>query len=214
MNKTLHINLGGRPFIIDEDAYRRLESYLASVHRHFRHSAGYAEITDDIEARLAELFTEWLAGAPIVHLAAVEAVITTMGTPESFGTEAESSAGPTSAGAGSYHPGKRLYRNPDGKIIAGVCTGLAAYVGLEDAVWVRVLFAILLLTTGIGVIAYLVLWAVLPEAKTAADRLAMKGDPINVTTIGRQIEEELENVKQMAVELGEELQTAFGGKRR
>ena len=217
MNKTLTINLGGLPFIIDEDAYRRLEAYLASIHKHFRRSAGYEEITGDIEARMAELFHERLVGAPIVRARLVDEVIQIMGTPERFGADPaeEASYGNSDrqGHTGTYQPGKRLFRNTDEKVIAGVCSGLAAYVGLKDPVWIRILFLLLFFTTGIGLLAYVVLWIVAPEAKTAADRLAMKGDPINVTTIGRQVEEELENVKKMAEEFTEEVRMAFGSKR-
>ena len=217
MNKTLTINLGGLPFIIDEDAYRRLEAYLASIHKHFRSSEGYEEITGDIEARMAELFNEQLAGTPIVRAQMVDNVIQVMGTPESFG--ADPMAETSYAGSdqkrhtGSYQPGKRLFRNTDEKVIAGVCSRLAAYIGLKDPVWIRILFLVLFFGTGIGFLAYIILWIVAPEAKTAADRLAMKGDPINVTTIGKQVEEELENVKKMAEDLTEEVRMAFGSKK-
>ena len=217
MNKTLTINLGGLPFIIDEDAYRHLEVYLASIHKHFRRSEGYEEITGDIEARMAELFTEQLAGAPIVHAQLVENVIQIMGTPESFGADPASASAhghtETADDSASYRPGKRLFRNTDEKVVAGICSGLAAYIGLKDPVWVRIVFVVLFFGTGIGLPAYIILWIVVPEAKTAADRLAMKGDPINVTTIGRQVEEELDNMKKMAEDLTEEVRMAFGSKK-
>ena len=85
MNKISNINLGGFPFTIDEDAFATLDKYLKTIHKHFRKSEGYEEITTDIETRMAELFQEKLEGRPIVTLPDVKNVIAIMGTPEDFG---------------------------------------------------------------------------------------------------------------------------------
>ena len=213
MNKTLTINLGGLPFIIDEDAYQYLEDYLRSIHAHFRSSEGYEEITGDIEARMAELFREQQGHGAIVELQTVKNVVQIMGTPEAFGAEPMGARAETKTEEGEYRTGKRLFRNPENKKVAGVCSGLAAYFGVEDPVWIRLLFVALFFGTGVGALAYILIWALAPEAHTAADRLAMHGRPVNVTTIGKQIEEELESVKKIATDLGEELQMVFSKKR-
>ena len=103
--------------------------------------------------------------------------------------------------------GKRLFRDPEDKVIGGVCSGLATYIGVKDPVWVRLTFAILFFSAGIGALPYIILWIALPEAKTAADRLAMEGEPINVSNIARSVEEELGHLKKAITDLGEELKS-------
>ncbi|GJM36119.1 MAG: hypothetical protein DHS20C18_51200 [Saprospiraceae bacterium] len=206
MNKVLSINLGGYPFTIDEDAFEHLDKYLKAIHKHFRHTEGYEEITEDIEARLAELFQSSMGNRPIVSFKDVEQAIATMGRPEEFGEgplEDETVAG--SRGEGSYKTGKRLFRNPDDEVVAGVCSGVAAYFGIQDPVWIRILFVIITISGGFGIPMYIVLWAILPQAETAGDRLAMRGEPINVSNIGKIIQEEVEHITEKVTELGEEL---------
>ena len=211
MNKVLNINLGGMPFTIDEDAYDHLRTYLKTIHKHFSSSEGYEEITADIEARMAELFQEKLGNRPIVTLADVKHVIAIMGTPEDFGAESIGEDAPKSDSGKrwEFKTGKRLFRNPDDSVVGGVCSGIAAYFGIQDPVWVRLAFILLTVSGGFGIPLYLILWAVLPEAKTASDRLAMRGEPANVSNIGRIIEEELSYMSKKMGELGEELKAEF-----
>lgn len=204
MNKVQQINLGGVPFTIDEDAFEHLRRYLDTIHRHFRESQGYEEITQDIEARLAELFQESLGRRTIVSLSDVKDAIVIMGTPEDFGAEPieEETAGASTAGERQYKTGRRLFRDPEEEVLGGVCSGIAAYVGISDPLWIRLLFIVLTITSGFGIPAYLILWAIVPQAKTASDRLAMRGEPINASNIGRIIEEEVEHISQKVSELG------------
>ncbi len=217
MNKIFNINLGGYPFTIDEDAYLHLKKYLSAIHRHFRSSEGYMEITSDIESRLAELFRERTSIGAIVSLATVQEAVTIMGTPEDFGADPLTAEEETTfsyektAPKNDYRTGKRLFRNEDEKIIGGVCSGLTAYLGMKDPVWLRIIFAVFFLTGGLALPLYLILWAVVPAAKTSADRLAMRGEPITVENIGKTIEEELRNVVDKATEIGEELSEKFSG---
>ncbi|HHM21502.1 MAG TPA: PspC domain-containing protein [Bacteroidetes bacterium] len=219
MNKISNINLGGFPFTIDEDAYEALDRYLKAIHHHFRHSEGYEEITTDIETRMAELFQEKLEGRPIITLPDVKNVIGIMGTPEDFGAadpfeeETKSTAG---KGPGKFRikTGKRLFRDPEHQAIAGVCSGIAAYFGIRDPLWVRLAFIFFVFTGGFAIVVYLVLWAVVPKAETASDRLAMRGEPANVENISKIIEEELEHVSKKVSELGEELKSEFTSKKK
>ena len=212
MNKVQQINLGGVPFTIDEDAFEHLRRYLNTIHRHFRESQGYEEITQDIEARLAELFQESLNRRSIVSISDVKDAIITMGTPEDFGAEPIEEAG-SSEGAGErkYRTGKRLFRDAEEEVLGGVCAGIAAYVGINDPLWIRLLFIVLTITSGFGIPAYLILWAIVPQAKTASDRLAMRGEPINASNIGRIIEEEVEHISQKVSELGGKKKGQNGG---
>lgn len=219
MNKVFNINLGGYPFTIDDDAYDHLRSYLKTIHDHFRQSEGYEEITTDIESRMAELFQEKLEGHPIVTLSDVKNVIAIMGTPEDFGAdpfeeEAPKSSSGKKKGKFRIKTGKRMFRNPEQEVIGGVCSGIAAYFGIQDPLWVRLLFIALFFTGGFSVLPYIILWAVLPRAETASDRLAMRGETANVSNIGKIIEEELEHVSQKVHELGDELKAEFGSKKK
>ncbi len=209
MNKVFNVNLGEYPFTIDEDAYLHLDNYLSTIHNHFRSSEGYEEITSDIEIRLAELFLDSMGSRKIVNMKDVKAAIQTMGTPEEFGAEpVDETFEEAPKHEHSFRPGKRLYRNPDETIVAGVASGIAAYLGIQDPLWVRL--ALVLLTTfsfGTFMMAYFILWAIVPEAKTAGDRLAMRGEPINVSNIGKIIEEEVHMLSDKMNEFGEEFKS-------
>ena len=212
MNKVFNINLGSYPFTIDKDAYNHLRTYLETIHNHFRHTEGYEEITHDIEARLAELFLEQLGNRPIVNFQDVEDAIAIMGRPEEFGAD-PMSEGATAQGTGTtagkegfkIKTGKRLYRDPEEGMIGGVAAGLTAYFGIPDHIWVRFFFVIIVISGGIGIPLYFILWALMPAAKTAGDRLAMRGEPINISNISKIITEEFEHLSEKMTELGEEL---------
>ncbi len=220
MTKVFNINLGGMPFTIDEDAYEVLSSYLKTIHNHFRSSEGYEEITNDIESRMGELFQEKLGSRPIVSLKDVQAVISIMGTPEDFGAEPMEEPRFSSTGSKSSEQkfrlktGKRLFRNPDDKVVEGVCSGIAAYFGIQDPLWVRLVFVVFAFTGGFAIPLYFILWAIVPKAETASDKLAMRGEPINASNIGKIIEEEMDHVSKKVAELGDELKMEFGSKKK
>ncbi len=216
MNKVLNINLGGLPFTIDDEAYRMLENYLQSLHNHFRASEGYDEIMNDIEARLAELIQEGMGKRGIVTHQDVKNAVSVMGKPEDFGAESldetASQASDSSNTEGSkksssttggtpFQTGKRLFRDDAHKMIGGVCSGLAAYFGIE-VVWLRIAWAVLFFFGGSGFILYVILWAVLPSAKTTADRLAMQGQPIDVNNIAKTVETSFEKFSEKVNEFG------------
>ena len=215
MNKIFNINLGGYPFTIDDDAYVALDKYLSTIKRHFSSSEGCDEIISDIETRIAELFNEELKGQPIVGMREVEKVISVMGRPEEFGAAEETasfsdkSRSYTQSGR-EYKTGKRFFRDGDNKVVGGVCSGLSAYFGIEDPVWVRIAFAIGIFVGGIAVPLYLILWAAIPEAKNSGDKLAMKGEKINVSNIAKKVEEELNNLSDTISELTKD----FGAKKK
>lgn len=222
MNKVFNINLGGYPFTIDEDAYEHLKVYLKTIHNHFRESEGYEEITSDIESRLAELFQDKLNDRPIVMLSTVKDAIAIMGTPEDFGAEPlmdDTAYAEEKNSFGNkkkrktqsdYQTGKRLFRNPEEEVVGGVCSGVAAYFGVEDPLWVRLGFAFFFFAGGFALPLYLILWAIMPTAETAADRLAMRGKPITASNIGKIIEEEMGNFSEKMTEFGDEINEKFG----
>lgn len=213
MNKIYNINLGGYPFTIDDDAYEVLSRYLKTISGHFAASEGCEDIISDIESRIAELFNEHLQGQPIVSMHQVDKMISIMGTPEEFGaggfSEDIHDKQTDESSDSTYRTGKRMFRDPDASIIGGVCSGIAAYVGITDPVWVRIAFA-LSFFTGFGVIAYVILWIAIPEAKTAADKLSMKGKKINVSNIARMVEDEINNLGDTISEITKD----FGSKKK
>jgi phage shock protein PspC (stress-responsive transcriptional regulator) len=215
MNKIVNINLGGYPFSIDEDAYGKLTTYLNTIHHHFETSEGYDEITTDIEIRMAELFQERLGSRAIVTSQDVAAAISIMGTPEDFGAEtiAEEPIRQTEKdNKFGIKTGKRLFRNEEDAVLGGVCSGLAAYLGIKDPLWLRLILVLLVLSSvGFLVPAYFIAWAIVPAAKTAADRLSMRGEPINASNIGKMVEEEMKDLSERISDIGEDWSEKFGG---
>lgn len=214
MNKTININLAGLIFHVDEDAYNRLSSYLAALKKQFSNEKGGSEIISDIEARVAELFTEKLTGTKqVITMRDVEEVIATMGSPEDYEAEnnAEYQAGTSSnIGADGKKRTRRVFRDPDNSTIGGVCGGIGAYLNV-DPLWLRLLFLLLFFGFGTGILLYIILWIVLPEAKTTAEKLEMRGEDINIDNIERSIREEAENLKQRATKFGKKARVEAEG---
>ena len=219
MNKVIQANLGGLAFTLDDDAYALLDDYLARVDGYFRGSPGHADIMHDIEARLAELFTANLRGRSIVTASDVAAATATLGTPEQMngGVDAradEAHAGRSSSssdtharerrtGYSSY--GKKLMRDPDDKVLGGVCAGLSAYFGIDSPVWLRGAFAVAVFVGGFGVLPYVLLWIAMPVARTAGDKLAMRGEPVDLHSIAQQVEDEATQIANRLTEWGDEV---------
>lgn len=184
MKKTININLGGTVFHIDEDAFTRLENYLNRLQKQLAQTPGRAEIVSDVELRIAELFQQKQSHPEeVIPLGLVEEVIAVMGKPEDYLDSAD--AGETAAGPApqeTFYTGKKLFRDPDSRILGGVASGLAHYFGI-DVVWIRLLFIALFFTGGLSFLVYVVLWLAVPKAHTTADRLRMQGQPVNLNTI-------------------------------
>ena len=179
MNKTININLAGIIFHLDEVAYEKFKTYLSNVKTALGKEESGEEIIADIEARIAEIFHLRMKenGRQVVGLPDVEFIIETLGQPEAFVDQIEGEGPQKSA-----KEIRRFFRNPDEKVIGGVCSGIGAYFDI-DPVWIRVLFLILLFFTGIGFITYVILWAAIPEAKTTAQKLQMRGEAVNLNNI-------------------------------
>lgn len=211
MNKTININLGGYALIIDEDAFDTANNYLLALGKHFGSDDGAEEIMQDIETRMGELINRKKGTRIIVNKIDVVEAIAVLGTPEELKdiNFSESTSQSTRSNKSSFQikTGKRLFRDKDDKIIGGVCSGLAAYFGIQDAVWIRIAFVILTLLFGSSLIVYLALWIIVPPAKTVSDRLEMMGEPTNVNNIAKTIKEELE-------QMGDKIQDKFGKKNK
>ena len=194
MKKTLSINLNGRVFNIDEDAYELLENYLQNLKSYFRKEQDSAEIIRDFEARIEELFQERVRlGYNVISIDQVETVIGRMGKPEDFGEEdfssEKSTADSSKESINQEKPKKRFYRNVDDKMVGGVCSGISAYFGW-DPLPVRIVFFILIFLTHLYLIpVYLLLWIFMPAAITASQKLEMRGEAVTLENIGKTVSE-------------------------
>ena len=193
MNKTININLSGIIFHLDEDAYNLFKSYLTEVKNALESQEGREEIILDIEARIAELFAVRLEQSrhEVITIDDVNFICDTLGAPNDFKEEEESNK----THQKETKSKKRLFRHPDEKVIGGVSSGIGAYFGVS-MIWIRVIFLLLLFTTGIGFLSYVILWAAIPQAKTTAQKLQMKGEPVNLSNIEKSVKEELNGVKE------------------
>ena len=202
MKKNFNVNIGGVIFHIDEDAYLLLSQYLNRLNKHFSRLEGSQDILNDIESRIAELFSEKCSGTKqVITLVDVNEVIAVMGQPVEIDREEGRETNADSSG--NDKGDKRFFRNPDEKMIAGVCSGIAAWLHL-DPVWIRLIFLVSLAAGGFGLLVYLVLWIVIPEAKTTSDKLEMRGAKINISNIEKSVREEITELQgklgSMAVE--------------
>ncbi|MCL1666498.1 PspC domain-containing protein [Elizabethkingia ursingii] len=189
MNKTLSIGLAGFSFTIEEHAYIKLNDYLAALRRSMEPEEAN-EVMQDIEMRIVEIFKTRLGKREVVNDEDVEAIIALIGTPEQIDeqeqeyTSKEKSGSSRSSGSG-FSRDKQLFRDPETKMIGGVSGGLAGYLGV-DIVWIRLAFVLLLFAKGFGALIYIILWIVVPKAKTAGDFLKMRGKPLNFDNLKEQ----------------------------
>lgn len=197
MKKTLTVNLGGTVYHIDEDAYVLLDNYLNNLKYHFRSETDADEIVKDMENRIAELFSEYINhGQQVITIENVEEVIARMGKPEEINSENDSNGNGddsyrTSDNDGS--PKRRLFRNPDDRVLGGVVSGLAAYFGW-DVAWTRIAVLICGIFLHGFILAYIIAWIIIPPARTATEKLQMKGEPVNMENIGKTVTDGFERM--------------------
>ncbi len=194
MNKTVTINLANIFFHIDEDAFLKLQRYLQAIKRSFTDSEGRDEIIADIEARIAEIFSETIKHErQVIGLQEVDNVIAVMGQPEDYQVdetffEDETSEPHTTTAA------KQLFRDTTTSYVGGVSAGLGHYLSI-DPIWLRISWIFLTLFSGGGfVLIYIAFWIFVPEAISTADFLAMKGEAVNINSIERKIKEGFNDV--------------------
>ncbi|MDP4225834.1 MAG: PspC domain-containing protein [Bacteroidota bacterium] len=191
MKTTLTVNLNQLIFNIDEDAYRELETYLGSIEERLDIIAEKQEILKDIESRIAEIFQQKLRkGKEVINIEDVQEVIKTIGSPEEFG-EGGNFKQPE---AQSTKPYKRMYRDPDNRVLGGVCGGIGAFWNF-DPIFMRILFIILFLLYGSGLLIYLLMWIIIPEAKTPEQKEEMRGQAPSFQDIKKNVSKEFKNIK-------------------
>lgn len=178
MNEIRHINLGRQAYTIAADAYKELHDYLEAIRR-----AAGKEVAEEVELRIAELLAErGVTDDKVILPKDIAYIKEQLGTPTDFSDEASDEEVESQA-AGE----KRLYRDTDNAMIAGVAAGLGKYFGLDPIIF-RIIFVALTFAGASGILIYILLWLLVPEAKTKSDRLKMQGLPINVDTIKDTIE--------------------------
>ena len=193
MNKTVNINLGGIFFHIDEDAFQKLTRYFDAIKRSLSSSSGQEEIIHDIEMRIAELISaKHTSDKQVISLKEVDEIIAVMGQPEDYRIDDESTdnAIPFSTNRKT----KKLYRDSENKVIGGVASGLGHYFGVSSSVFKALFLLFFFAGFGTGVIAYLVLWFVVPEALTTSEKIEMKGESVTISNIEKKVREEFETM--------------------
>lgn len=203
MKTAITIHIAERVFTIDEDAHSKLDQYLTQLRSYFAKDATEEEskeIISDIENRIAEILEERLGeNRPAVNMEDISHVMKEMGTVEDIAKEEESAGTETAAASeagqkeedNNWRPGKKLYRDPDNKVLGGVCAGLAAYFDV-DVTFFRIAALLLLLLNGVGILVYLILWIAMPEAETASEKAAMRGKRANISNIEKNVKARLQ----------------------
>lgn len=200
MKKTLTVNLGGTVFHIDEDAYQLLDKYLSNLRIHFRHEEGSEEIMDDFEMRISELLGERVRlGYEVITIQQVEEVIKRMGKPEEIfdgeektekEMESDTKKGPEMS---TQTVKRRFMRDPDNRILGGVAGGFAAYMDWDPTA-VRIALFLLMFFYGVTIPIYFLLWIIVPMARTATEKLQMRGESITIENIGKTVTDGFEKV--------------------
>ena len=182
MKKTISVAVGRRNFILDEDAYNALGAYLDS----FRASLdpiSSAEVMEELEMRIADLLKENLKGREVVDMEIVERIIRQLGLPNSENDRKTGSCN-TMETYENIPVTKRFYRNPDGKMIGGVCSGLSVYLNV-DVILMRIIFVVAFILGLSGFWIYVIFCIVVPSAGTAAEKCELRGIPTTAENIRR-----------------------------
>lgn len=194
MKTTENISIGGLAFTIESDAYIELDSYLKEIAACFSNDPSGNEIVEDIEVRISELIKEKCPDGAVVSHETVDEIKKRIGDPKELGEEETATADDTPVSESTERPHKcsfrerRLYRDVDNRMIAGVCTGLGEYFNLDKVIF-RLIFLVLFMVGlfgiesglfSISVIAYIILWIAVPAARTVEEKCQMKSKPIDL----------------------------------
>ena len=229
MDKTVSISIGGFSFVLDEIAYNKLKTYLQDVKNSLRGTEGIEDIIEDVEIRIAELFRDRLKFREVVNEDDINFVIATMGHPDQYKVEDEdgetTSSKPNNqfsykenqSYGGEQTGAKRLFRDPDDTIITGLSSGLAHYMGVDPwfvrAVWL-ILGVLGIFTAGVSLLlvifCYFILLIFVPKAKTTSEKLQMYGQPANIDTLKKNVEQAGDAVVTGGRELSNKLGGVFG----
>lgn len=198
MKRTVSVNIKGMNFLIEEDAYELLQSYMERLNHGFRNEKGSKEIIEDIELRIAELCSAKLTDKKqVIEIEDIENILETLGDPSQYideenGDEYEPSF--TNTKSNQKNSDKRLFRDIDNATIAGVCAGIANFFHI-DVVIVRAIFVVMFFFGGFGLPLYIILWVIVPKANSTIDKLRMKGVAITVESVRNEVESAAERLK-------------------
>lgn len=191
MKRTINVAIGGCSFTIDEDAYNTLNDYLERFKAALDNSSTSTEVMDELETRIADQLKGKLGARQVVDLAMTQAVIGQLGYPEGYKAADQKTDNKEEqkdecrySGNDGERPVRKLFRDPDGKRIAGVCSGLALFLGV-DVTLIRVIFLVAFICGSAGFWIYLVIWIAAPEARTAAEKCELRGIPATAENIRR-----------------------------
>ncbi len=210
MNKTIIININSIVFHIEEDAYETLRAYMIDIKKHFGNTAESKEILEDIENRIAEMFSEHIhtGRKEVLNIEDVQEVIKRMGKVSDFQESETLDEGYAEPFSSQEDPapttGRKLMRDPDDKILGGVCSGLAHYFAMEPR-WIRILLVLFVLIGGSGFLVYVILWIVMPEAETRADKMVMRGEVPNLENFKKSFDEEVKSFSENFSGAGEHI---------
>lgn len=189
MKKTIPISLAQTLFYVEEDAYLRLEDYLDDLKSYFGRYEDSQDLLLDIESRIREQLLDHMretGSDRIVTVDHVDRLIKSMGRPSEFDVEDASAPPESKAWVSESQPVKKIYRDKDNAIFAGVAAGLAAYFRIDPLI-IRSVFFISIFFGGLGILFYLFLWFVVPAAKTAQQKLEMQGSPVTLNEFARKM---------------------------
>ena len=212
MNKTININLGGIFFHIDEEAYQKLRRYLDAIRRSLSDDPqGRDEIINDIESRISELLSERVKDPrQVISEIDIDEVIAVMGQPEDYLIDEELFTDDSGKNYQRKSTKKKLFRDGEDKFIGGVSSGIAHYFDV-DAIWIRIAWLVATFGLGFGPILYIILWILLPEARTTAEKLQMEGEAVNISNIEKKIRREFEDVSESVKGAASEVSDAVKG---
>lgn len=191
MEKTIQITIASTTFSLTENAYAALSKYLETLKAHFAGEAESTEIIGDIESRIAEKLLH--TKHRVVTETEINAVIAEIGSADEFDDTDAGTQAPKAKPAG-----RRLYRDMDNAMLAGVASGIGAYFDI-DPIWIRLLFLVSIFFGGTGILLYIILWVLIPEAKSASQKLEMRGHPVDLQGIARVVKESVEDASERGV---------------
>ena len=225
MERIIQINIAGRVISIEDSAYILLSDYMGALERQFAQEEGNDEIIQDIEHRIAELFSIAMqSGSNAINKADVQKVIDTLGPASEIGGEeyiplpknlpvVHAARARQEEYERRQYGYRRIYRDPQDKLIGGVCSGLARYFDVDPTI-IRLIAVILLLGFGIGLLAYIIAWIVIPVARTPYDMNYMHGgDPMDIHKMASSMQDELQDLKKRGEQMSRDLRDFFNKKK-
>ncbi|GHV64938.1 hypothetical protein FACS1894199_04390 [Bacteroidia bacterium] len=202
MKNVIKVSIGNIAFTLEEEAYKALSDYLKEVQEHYKSHTNGNEIIEGIEERIADLLSERVQVEAVVSVSVINDIIHVLGRTDDIDQETENEAGDSEK---SEKKTRKLYRNPDDKIIGGVLGGIAVYLKI-DATFLRIGYVLVTIfswsfikihhfpfgfffSIPFLVLLYILLWLIIPKAKTVKQRCAMHGESLNIENIEKNLED-------------------------